>query len=174
MAADRYKLRFVWLAIICAVLLVSMAYLLTRPTTWRADLYYAFDIVESFGEKAARASKASTSEACEILWELHYPSFDWSGKQRPFQGRLDNFVEGQRRRAVAEVIRYLRTKTGDDLGSDPEKWLLKYGSQSVIENLKIMKDDNKTNALNPTVQRMAARPLVRKSQRVSSAAGSLQ
>ena len=133
------------LAAMCVASLATMAYLSTRPTTHRADLYYAFDIVESFGHKAAEAAKGNTTEACEILWELHYPNFDWDGKPQPFQGRLDNFVEGQRRRAIGEVIRYLRAKTGEDLGSDPEKWLLKYGSQSVKDELNVMKNENKTN-----------------------------
>jgi len=90
----------------------------------------------------------------------------------PFKGRLDGFVEGQRRRAVAEVIRYLRAKTSEDLGPDPEKWLFKYGSESVKENLKIMKEDSKTNPSKPTVQRMGASRLALETNRTSSAAGS--
>jgi len=50
------------------------------------------------------------------------------------------------------VIRYLVVKTGDDLGPDPEKWLLKYGNQSVKEDLKVMKEASRTNPSNPTVR----------------------
>jgi len=148
MASGRCNMWVAGLAAVCVVLLAATAYFSTRPTTRRADLNYAFDIVESFGDKAARASKGSTSEVCDVLWELHYPSFEWPGAPHPFQGRVDNFVEGQRRRAVTEVISCLRVKTGEDLGSDPEKWLLKYGSQSVKEDLHIMKTRGKTNLSN--------------------------
>jgi len=148
MNPSRCKIWIAGLATICAALLVVTTYVLVRPPGRDANLRYAFDIVESFGDKAAAASKSNTSEACDILWQLHFPSFDWPEKPHPFHGAVDNLVERQRRRAVAEVIRYLRQKTGDDLGTDPEKWLLKYGSQSVKEDLKIMKDDRKTNASN--------------------------
>jgi hypothetical protein len=147
MTPNRCKIWIAALAIVSIVLLGATAYLAVRSAAHRADLRYAFEIVESFGDKAAAASKSSTAEACDILWQLHYPSFDWRATH-PFHGAVDNFVEGQRRRAVAEVIRYLRAKTGDDLGTDPEGWLLKYGSQSVKEDLKIMKEESKTNAPN--------------------------
>jgi hypothetical protein len=159
------------LVIVCAVLLVT-AYVATKPTTRRADLYYAFDIVESFGDKAARASKGGTSDACDILWELHYPSFEWPGAPHPFQGRLSDFVEGQRRRAIAEVIRYLRAKTSEDLGANPENWLLKYGSQSVKEDLSIMKAESKTNSSNPSVQRTGASRAPQDTNQTPLAAGS--
>jgi len=140
------------LAVISVALLATVGYLWFRPTGPSVELRYAFDIVESFGDKAATASRSRTSEACDILWQLHYPSFDRPGTPHPFHGAVANFVESQRRRAVGEVIRYLLVKTGDDLGTDPEKWLLKYGSQSVREDLKIMKEDSRTNPSNPAVR----------------------
>jgi hypothetical protein len=61
----------------------------------------------------------------QYLEELHFPE----GKASPFTGSLAYFVETQRRRAVHDVIRYLRSKTGKDLGDDPEVWIREYGSK---------------------------------------------
>jgi hypothetical protein len=33
----------------------------------------------------------------------------------------------ERASAIREVIAYLRKKTGEDLGDDPQKWIEKYG-----------------------------------------------
>ena len=35
-------------------------------------------------------------------------------------------VERERDRDIRDVIAYLRTKTGEDLGDDPGKWIVKY------------------------------------------------
>jgi len=136
------------LAIVAVVLLCATICLSIKLMGRQANLHYAFDIVGGFGDKAAAASKGSASEACDILWQLYYPSFEWSGAPHPFQGTLNSFVESQRRRAVAEVIRYLRTKTGDNLGPDPEQWILRYGSQSTKDGLEIMKTDCKDTSSN--------------------------
>ena len=44
-------------------------------------------------------------------------------------------VEGRGRAAVRNVIRYSRTKSEEDLGEDSEAWTLKYGSDSVKEQV---------------------------------------
>jgi len=41
---------------------------------------------------------------------------------------LLRIVERERDRDIHDVIAYLRTKTGDDLGDDPEKWIEKYST----------------------------------------------
>jgi hypothetical protein len=52
----------------------------------------------------------------------YYPS----GTKQVTGSRLDRVVERARAAAVRAIIAHLRTKTGEDLGDDPEKWIQKY------------------------------------------------
>jgi hypothetical protein len=38
-------------------------------------------------------------------------------------------VESARGQSVREILAYLRTKTGEDLGTDPEVWIKKYAKR---------------------------------------------
>ena len=49
----------------------------------------------------------------------YYPS----GSKQTAGSRLDRMVERARRLAVDDMIRQLRSKTGLDLGNEPQKWL---------------------------------------------------
>ncbi len=132
-----------WIAILSlasGVLLVVAVCLSLAVAGTRAEVRHALDTVESIADKAATASKVNPTQACEILWQLHSPSYDQEGPPHVPLSSIDGFVEGQRKRAVAEVIQYLRLKTGDDLDAQPENWILKYGSQSVKESLKTSQD----------------------------------
>ncbi len=40
---------------------------------------------------------------------------------------LKEIVEVEKKRTERDIIEYLRTKTGENLGNDPEKWIKKYG-----------------------------------------------
>ena len=67
--------------------------------------------------------KGELSKTIQYLEQLHFPE----GQPSPFTGSLSYFVETQRRRAVHDVIVYLRAKTGKNLGDKPEAWIQAYG-----------------------------------------------
>ena len=55
-----------------------------------------------------------------VVW--YYPS----GSKQQTGSRLDQIVECERTNAVKQILTYLKTKTGEDLGNDPQKWIEKY------------------------------------------------
>jgi hypothetical protein len=48
-------------------------------------------------------------------------------KQDAF-AKLRRMVDIERAAAVGDIIVYLRAKTGDDLGGDPQRWIDAYGT----------------------------------------------
>jgi hypothetical protein len=55
----------------------------------------------------------------------YYPS----GSKQETGSQLDRMVERESARAVKEIIAYLRTKTGEDLGANPKPWIQKYAKK---------------------------------------------
>jgi hypothetical protein len=73
------------------------------------------------------ALQADTQKAVDYLDMLdQYPPREWTARI----GNLARVIEIERASAIREVIAYLRKKTGEDLGDDPQKWVEKYGAQS--------------------------------------------
>jgi hypothetical protein len=111
------------LALLSLVLLVLLLVTLGQKNRYSADVRYAHDIVGGFQDRRDLALKGEPAEATSYLEQLAFPE----GQPSPFSGSLSNFVETQRRRAVKDVIVYLRAKTGKDLGDQPEAWIKEYG-----------------------------------------------
>jgi hypothetical protein len=55
----------------------------------------------------------------------YYPS----GSKQETGSRLDRMVEQERALATRDIIAYLRSKTGEDLGERPEAWIQKYAKR---------------------------------------------
>ena len=55
----------------------------------------------------------------------YYPS----GSKQEAGFRLDRMVELERTAAARDIVAYLRTKTGEDLGTSPEAWIQKYAKR---------------------------------------------
>ena len=83
----------------------------------------------SFAEEQTRvffscrdgALKSSHHEAAGYLQYVvaYYPS----GTKQDSGSRLDIVVERVRKEMIRQIIADLRTKTGRDLGDDPQKWI---------------------------------------------------
>jgi hypothetical protein len=123
MSVAQYKFMSAALAILSLVLLVLWLVTLGQKNRHRADVRYAHDIVGGFQGWRDLALKAEPAGATGYLEQLAFPE----GQPSPFSGSLSYFVETQRRRAVKDVIDYLRAKTGKDLGDKPEAWIKEYG-----------------------------------------------
>jgi len=135
-----YKVLITGFGLLSAALAVLLARAHFESSRLKADIRFANDITWGFDDDRKIACKGTTTEAADILWKLHFPSFDWQGKPEPFEGALARVVERHRRAAVRAVITCLKTKTGDDLGDDPEPWILKYGSEDARGGLRSMKE----------------------------------
>ena len=125
MTIPQHKVLSCGLGILSVVLLVSLLVTLGRANRYRVDVRYAHDIIGGFNSKRDLAMKGELSDTVQYLEQLHFPE----GQPSPFTGSLSYFVETQRRRAVHDVIVYLRAKTGKDLGDRPEAWIQEYGKK---------------------------------------------
>ena len=74
-----------------------------------------------------KALQSSATDAADCLQYVvnYYPS----GTKQPTGSRLDRIVERERKQVIGEIINYLRIKTGESLGEDPEIWIEKYAAK---------------------------------------------
>ena len=82
------------------------------------------------------ALKQDVTNAVERLYKLQGPSLPFP-KNHP----ATKFMEHERLRAVRDVIAYLRLKTGQDLGEEPEPWILAYGDENLKMNQGAREED---------------------------------
>ncbi len=161
MSTRFHKVLITGFGLLSAALAVLLARTHLESSRLDADVRFANDITWGFDADRERAGRGTTTEAADILWRLHFPSFDWQGKPEPFEGALSQVVERHRRAAVQAVITCLRTNTGEDLGDDPEPWIMTFGSEHAKGGLSSMKEGaGQSPAIegSKTVQATAAKP----------------
>ena len=78
-------------------------------------------IFEEMRTKALQSDAASAAGCLDYLVH-YYPS----GTKQQTGSPLDWLVEHNRALAERDIVMYLRTKTGQDLGERPEAWVQKY------------------------------------------------
>lgn len=127
MSTTGYKLLAFTIACLCACLLLALAYGFRENSRVRADYRYAHDIITSFEDYRDLAMKVDVTNAVESLYKLQAPML-------PFENPAARFVERERQRAARDVIAYLRLKTGQNLGDEPEPWILAYGDEILKMN----------------------------------------
>jgi hypothetical protein len=125
MTITQHKVLNCVLGILLVVLTVTLLVTPGRANHYRVDVQYAHDVIGGFNSKRDLAMNGELSETVQYLEQLHFPE----GQRSPFTGSLSHFVETQRRRAVHDVIVYLRVRTGKDLGDKPEPWIQEYGKK---------------------------------------------
>lgn len=82
------------------------------------------EVIEEIRREALKSDVTGAVDSLRYALE-YYPS---GTKQIP-GSRLDRIVETQRVEAVQAIIAHLRIKAGTDLGSDPRKWIEKFGNK---------------------------------------------
>ncbi len=120
MSAKSYR---ICLAVLSALVLVLLFLLANRQLALsrvEADIRFARDIVWSIHAARELALKSEPRAAALALQRIE----ESAGPK--FQNPIADFVDRERRRAITDIISYLRTKTGQDLGSDPEVWVERY------------------------------------------------
>jgi hypothetical protein len=78
-------------------------------------------IFDDMRQKALQADAVGAAESLEYVLN-YYPS----GTKQIVNSRLDKVVERERASVTQDIISYLRQKTGEDLGENPDAWIKKY------------------------------------------------
>ena len=129
MSINSYRWMTWCFGLLCVVLLATLA-LVLHTYSWRmSDIRYAHEVARGFQDRRDYAIKRGVTQAADELYSLQIPP-----GAAPFQNPLESFVERERQRAVADIISYLRAKTGKDLGNDVTPWIFEYGSDSTRQS----------------------------------------
>lgn len=87
----------------------------------------ASEQTQVFEEMRLRALQTDVHEAAYHLQYvvMYYPS----GTKQDTGSQLDRMVERERQRAANDIMAYMRVKTGQDVGTDPQAWIQQYGQK---------------------------------------------
>ena len=120
-----YKRLTIALSVVCLGLLVLSGHLFWKFGLLSIQVAFASAQTKIFGEMRKLAFHSSPEQAVSYMNYAinYYPS----GTKQESGSKLDVIVERERRTVVRDIIAYLRTKTGEDLGDDPDLWVQKYG-----------------------------------------------
>ena len=121
MTASGYK-RLMILSFIAAVGFLGLAWhLALRNAVQKADEMATWTTIANFDRARDFALHSEPRLASELLYQVAYLP-----PPRTNTGPLDMIVEQERKRAIGEIIEYLRKRTGDNLGDQADKWINKY------------------------------------------------
>ncbi len=117
-----YK-RVLVLACLFIVALLALAWHLTvKRAIQQADERGAWLAIADYGRARDRALLSEPRAAAEELYIIA----SLPPRRTNSPSYLLRMVERERDRDIRDVVAYLRTKTGEDLGDDPAKWIEKY------------------------------------------------
>jgi hypothetical protein len=127
MSISGYQRLAVFLGVLCALLALVSVSLLIGYAPLKLRVAFASEQVHIFDEMRDKAlhSDASGAAGCLEYVVNYYPS----GTKQESGSRLDRMVESARGQSVREILAYLRIKTGEDLGTDPDSWIKKYAKR---------------------------------------------
>jgi hypothetical protein len=127
MSISGYKRLVIVLSIVCVCLLVMFGSLFWTQIRFQWHVGCAIDQTWIFDEMRIKALQGDVADAAGCLEYVvrYYPS----GTKQETGSQLDRVVERDRALAVRDIIVYLRTKTGEDLGDNPEAWIKKYAKR---------------------------------------------
>jgi hypothetical protein len=127
MSLSGYKRLTVALGILCGLLAVLCVCGFITCASLKLSVTFASEQAHIFDEMRDKALNSDVSAAAGCLEYVvnYYPS----GTKQESGSRLDHMVESARGQAVRQIVAYLRTKTGEDLGPDPESWINKYAKR---------------------------------------------
>jgi|SRR4051812_11638776 hypothetical protein len=125
MSSKRYKIAITVLALALVGCLVLLAARQSELARIRMDIRFARDIVRSFQDRRDFALKGGTIKAASELYRLQIPP-----ETEPFHNVCADFVDRERRRTITDIITFLRSQTGKDLGDSPGPWILAFGDDT--------------------------------------------
>ncbi len=107
------------------VLFVSGVFFAAQYTMLKLRVAFADGQIAIFDQMKVSAN--GTTDPRKLSGQLEYVvNYYPSGSKQVKGTQLDRVVESARSNAIAAIISHLRTATGKDLGTDPQKWLNDY------------------------------------------------
>jgi hypothetical protein len=127
MSISGYKRLTIALVVVCVGLIVLCGSLFWSHGSLTIRVALASEQAKIFEEMRMRALTSDPAGAAGCLEYVvsYYPS----GSKQETGSRLDRMVEQARALAARDIVAYLRTKTGEDLGASPEAWIQKYAKR---------------------------------------------
>ncbi|HXT39331.1 MAG TPA: hypothetical protein VN887_04845 [Candidatus Angelobacter sp.] len=117
-----------WALILACLLVVALLalawHLAMQSAVQQADERGVWSAIVDYGRCRDEAFRSEPERAVEQLYIIAC----LPPRRTNSPGPLLWIVERERDRDIREVIAYLRTKTGKDLGDDPAKWIEKYSA----------------------------------------------
>jgi hypothetical protein len=110
----------VGLVVLCSCLFLSDGLLRIRVKLASEQT----QIFEQMRKQAIQSDAVGAANCLEYIVN-YYPS----GTKQQTGSELDQMVERERNLAERDIVAYLRTKTGQDLGASPEPWIQKYAQR---------------------------------------------
>ena len=124
MTSPAYKRLSSALSAVVFVLLIAACKFFWDAATLHIHVAFASEQTEIFDNMRTQALSADAVGAAQSLdYVVHYYP---SGTKQVRGSLLDQMVERERTNTILEIIAHLRTKTGEDLGDNAEKWIQKY------------------------------------------------
>jgi hypothetical protein len=129
LALTRMSRRAAWILALLLILALGLAgYWFVRHGWLRVQAALAEEQTLYFEEAMEKGLQSSRPE--DIVGYMngimnYYPT----GTKQTTGSHLDHMVERARRLAVDDLIRHLKSKTGLELGNDPEKWIERFGTE---------------------------------------------
>ena len=119
--------------------LLAVGIILLLGLVWRLNFKLHMALLDAKESEQSTWVEVRDIDKCRD-WALHaeltkaveYLDMLDQSPPREFTARIGNrgrVIEIERASAIREVITYLRKKTGEDLGDDPQKWIEKYGKK---------------------------------------------
>ena len=124
MSIQGYKRLAIVLSAICLGLLVLYGCLYWSYGWLKIRVAFASEQTHIFDEMRIRALQSDPTGAAGCLEYVvnYYPS----GTKQEAGSRLDGMVERERTIAIRVILAYLRTKTGENLGENPDVWIQRF------------------------------------------------
>ena len=127
MSISGYKRLTIVLGVLCVGLVILCGSLFWSHGWLTIRVAWASEQTKIFDEMRTRALTSDPAGAVGCLEYVvgYYPS----GSKQETGSRLDRMVERERALVARDIVAYLRTKTGEDLGESPEAWIQKYAKK---------------------------------------------
>lgn len=103
-----------------AVLLACIVNLMLKCSYERIEARGAWNLIVDYDRTRGHLNALNTADTAAYLEVTVHAKLDGTNRD------LNNIMERERAQMVQDLLTDLRNKTGENLGSDPEKWIKKY------------------------------------------------
>ena len=115
-------------AVAVVVILLFFGFCLISQIRTSMQIAFADEQTAIFDQMRRQTAEATGTDVSYLEYALgYYPS----GTKQTKGSRLDRLVERARQCAVREIIEILRSRTREDYGDDPRRWIERLRAKSV-------------------------------------------